>query len=145
IDEYQDVNFDQATIFNLLREKLGIIINVVGDPSQSIYMFRGSNSKYLLEFKAKTFVLTKNFRSHQSIVEFSKYLRPYDDYDVICTKNDNGLIPSIIFYPDEKILEEEIIEILTTAKNNWNIDLCNFAIISATRGRMCSGGRSHGL
>lgn len=148
IDECQDLNEIQYRIACAMNKKLGIIINMVGDKNQAIFQFRGSNSKFMKEFendfKAKTFFLTYNFRSHQSIVEFSKHLRPFNEYDVFCTKGPNDCIPSIIFYPNEKILEEEIIEILSAAKNN-KIDLSNIAILSPTRGRMCSGGRSHGL
>lgn len=149
VDESQDMNDTQYNICCVMSKKLGIIINLVGDKNQAIFQFRGCDNKFLREFetdfKPKTFVLTHNFRSHQSIVEFSKYLRPFNECDVVCTKGDNGCLPSLIFYHDEKILEEEIIGILTDAKNNWNIDLSDFAILAPVRGRMCGGGRSYGL
>jgi hypothetical protein len=144
VDEAQDLNEIQYNIFKSLKEKLNIIINMVGDPNQNIYQFRDSSDKYLTEFEAITFVLTKNFRSHSHIVDFSKHLRPFSEHDVICTKGSNGCSPIIMLCEDEKVLEEYILDILNTAINE-KMDLSDFAILSPTRGRMRGGGKSHGL
>lgn len=42
VDEYQDVNPTQATFFEAL-EKAGVRVEVVGDPKQSIYLFRNAD------------------------------------------------------------------------------------------------------
>lgn len=144
VDEAQDLNEVQYRIFCAMRDKLGTIINMVGDPNQNIYQFRNSSDKYLREFEAVTFQLTRNFRSYSSIVNFSKYLRPFDEYDVICTKGDNDCLPSLMFYDNEKTLEEYILDILRKAKKN-KIDLSTIAILSPTRGYMKGCGRSYGL
>lgn len=144
IDEAQDLNEIQYNIFCHMYKKLNILINMVGDPNQNIYQFRKSSDKYLTQFDAKIFTLTKNFRSYLSIVNFSKYLRPFDDYNIICTKGSNNCEPIMMFYEDEKILEDYIVDILKSAMNQ-NIDLSEFAILSPTRGRMRGCGRSHGL
>jgi len=75
IDEFQDINDHQ---FEIIREfyKNGAIIFGVGDDSQNIYTFRGSNVKYILNFQqcfanSKLYKLTYNFRSSPSIVEFA--------------------------------------------------------------------------
>lgn len=144
IDEAQDLNEIQYRIFCQMKEKLNIIINMVGDPNQNIYQFRNSSDKFLTEFDAKIFQLTKNFRSHKSVVEFSKHLRPFAEKDVICSKGENYEQPMMMFYESESVLEEYIVLILNKAKEE-GIDLSEFAILSPTRGRMMGSGKSHGL
>ena len=144
IDEAQDLNEIQYNIFCLLKKKLKIIINMIGDPNQNIYQFRNSSDKYLINFEAIIFKLTRNFRSFMPIIEFSKNLRPFNEDDVICVKGNNDCLPAMMFYEDENILEENIIDLLLTASKH-GIDFSEFAILSPTRGRMRSGGKSHGL
>ena len=119
-------------------------VNMVGDPNQNIYQFRKSSERYLTQFEGVVFILTKNFRSYQSVVSFSKYLRPSAQYDIVCTKGDNGCKPIMMFYEDDVILEGYIVDIINSAKTN-GIDLSEFAILSPTRGKMREMGRSHGL
>lgn len=144
VDEAQDLNEIQYRIFSAMRDKLKTIVNMVGDPNQNIYQFRNSSDRFLREFDAIVFKLTNNFRSHLPIVEFSKYLRPFNDHDIICTKGDNELIPHMIFYEKETELETCILEIFSAA-NKEGVDLSEFAILAPTRGRMRSQGQSHGL
>ena len=77
VDEYQDLNNGQYRIIKALvpsgNDKK---ICVVGDPNQSIYGFRGSNSKYFKSFvedypDAKIVKLTQNYRSTQTILDGS--------------------------------------------------------------------------
>jgi Mimiviridae putative ATP-dependent DNA helicase len=144
VDEAQDLNEIQYRIFAAMRDKLGTVINLVGDPNQNIYQFRDSSDKYLTQFESEVFQLTKNFRSHKSVVEFSKHLRPFTEYDVICSKGDNHCRPIMMFYEGENVLEENIVSILKEAEKE-NIDLSEFAILAPTRGRMRGGGKSNGL
>jgi hypothetical protein len=144
VDEAQDLNQIQYKIFCLMYEKMGVIINLVGDKSQSIYQFRGASEKFMMELDAVEFKLTTNFRSHPGIVSFSKHLRTYTDSDIICHKKDNGCKPIIMLYENEHILEEEIIDILTSATDN-GIDLSEFAILCPVRGMLKAGGNSSGL
>lgn len=144
IDEAQDLNEVQYNIFCLLRDRLNILINMIGDPNQNIYQFRNSSDKYLREFKGEVFQLTKNFRSHLPIVEFSKHLRPFNENKITCHKDNNDCRPVMIFHENEQVLENNIIDLLQSAKDN-GINLSEFAILSPTRGRMRSGGKSHGL
>jgi hypothetical protein len=144
VDEAQDLNETQYKILCLLKKKNKTVINLIGDPNQNIYQFRGSSDKYLSNFQAKTFYLTYNFRSHQEVVEFSKYLRPNQDVDIICKKSKINRLPVSVFYKDEDDLEINIIALLKNAEKN-NIDLSDFAILSPTRGRMRSDGKSNGL
>lgn len=144
IDEAQDLNEIQYNIFCYLENKLNIIINMIGDPNQNIYQFRNSSDKYLTNFKGNIFNLTKNFRSYNSVVKFSKYLRPFNNFNVDCSKGSNKCKPSLLFYKDEQTLETDIIEILTSAINQ-GIEPSDFAILAPTRGRMRGGGTSNGL
>lgn len=144
VDEAQDLNQTQYNILCLLKKKNKTVINLIGDPNQNIYQFRGSSDKYLTNFQAKTFYLTYNFRSHQEVVEFSKFLRPNQDVDILCKKPKINKLPVCVFYKDEDDLEINILALLKHAEKN-NIDLSNFAILSPTRGRMRSDGKSNGL
>ena len=108
IDEYQDTNEVQYKLSKLLAKKYQNIF-IVGDPDQSIYMFRGANFRNILNFEkdyknAKVIPLEENYRSTNTILETAnsviknnterkeknlwsqkgtgnkiKYLRAYDD------------------------------------------------------------------
>ena len=108
IDEYQDTNDVQYKLSRLLANKYNNIF-VVGDPDQSIYMFRGANFHNILNFEkdyknAQVISLEENYRSTKNILDTAnsviknnkerkeknlwsnngegtktKYLRAYDD------------------------------------------------------------------
>ncbi len=72
VDEFQDVNTAQYRFVQLLAEKHQNL-SVVGDDSQSIYRFRGSDFRNFLNFdrdwpKAKVVVLDQNYRSTKTIL-----------------------------------------------------------------------------
>lgn len=72
IDEYQDTNEVQYILSKMLSKKYKNIC-VVGDESQSIYSFRGSNYRNILNFekdypKCKTILLEQNYRSTKTIL-----------------------------------------------------------------------------
>ena len=74
VDEYQDLNHGQYRIIkSLVPPGVDRNICVVGDPNQSIYGFRGSNSKYFNRFikdypNTKIIKLTQNYRSTRTIL-----------------------------------------------------------------------------
>ncbi|HAB66055.1 MAG TPA: ATP-dependent DNA helicase PcrA [Firmicutes bacterium] len=108
IDEYQDTNEVQYKLSKLLASKYKNIF-IVGDPDQSIYMFRGANFRNILNFEkdyknATVIPLEENYRSTKFILDAAnsviknnkerkeknlwssngegtkvKYLRAYDD------------------------------------------------------------------
>ena len=124
IDEYQDTNEVQYSLTKLLAKKHQNIF-IVGDPDQSIYMFRGANYKNILNFEkdyknAVIIPLEENYRSTSNILNAAnsvirnnkerkeknlwsskgdgvkvKYLRAYDE------KNEVDLVISEI----KKLLE----------------------------------------
>ncbi|MDO4963125.1 MAG: UvrD-helicase domain-containing protein [bacterium] len=72
IDEYQDTNKVQYILTKMLSAKYKNIC-VVGDPDQSIYGFRGSNYKNILNFErdyenTKVILLEQNYRSTKNIL-----------------------------------------------------------------------------
>lgn len=73
IDEYQDTNEVQYKLSKLLAKKYKNIF-IVGDPDQSIYMFRGANFRNILNFEkdyknAKVIPLEENYRSTKYILD----------------------------------------------------------------------------
>ncbi|MFW2567876.1 ATP-dependent helicase [Aliarcobacter butzleri] len=73
VDEYQDVNDIQETIINEIY-KSDCNICVVGDDDQTIYHWRGSNIKNILNFSknykdVRSVTLDKNYRSSEAIVD----------------------------------------------------------------------------
>jgi len=78
VDEFQDTNYIQLQIVNLIAQKHGHI-TVVGDDDQSIYRFRGAYLTNIAEFK-KLFpsnvekALEQNYRSTKNILAVANKL-----------------------------------------------------------------------
>jgi DNA helicase-2/ATP-dependent DNA helicase PcrA len=80
VDEYQDTNLLQETIYILLAKASGAPLSVVGDDDQSLYRFRGATVELFRDFPErlkralartpKAVFLTRNYRSTKSIVDF---------------------------------------------------------------------------
>lgn len=76
IDEAQDMDENEFALLNaLINQNENMRVIAVGDDDQNIYAFRGSNSKYLQDFKtrsqAKLYELTENYRSQANLIAFS--------------------------------------------------------------------------
>lgn len=85
VDEYQDTNYAQNQILDLLAGSHQNL-NVVGDDDQAIYRFRGAAVGNLLDFvkkypKTKTVVLTQNYRSAQNILDAAYQLITHNNPD----------------------------------------------------------------
>lgn len=131
VDEYQDINDLQCDIINEFY-KNGVYVVGVGDDSQNIYEFRGSNIKHILQFSklfknTVTHKLTKNFRSTGKIIDLAnrsieknvhkipktmvcanEKLREFDKHPVV--KSFDSSINQYMFVVDEikKLLETGI-------------------------------------
>ncbi|MDP8299678.1 MAG: ATP-dependent helicase [Candidatus Tantalella remota] len=75
VDEYQDTNYLQADIINILCEHHRNIL-VVGDDAQSIYSFRGARVDNILKFPkrfkdTKVYKLETNYRSTPEILDLA--------------------------------------------------------------------------
>ncbi len=73
IDEYQDTNEAQYILTKMISAKYKNIC-VVGDENQSIYSFRGSNYRNILNFEkdyanSEVIMLEENYRSTKNILE----------------------------------------------------------------------------
>jgi len=86
VDEFQDVNYAQYELVQLLTNNRENQLTVVGDDDQSIYAFRGASVSNILRFKddypsAKEVVLTENYRSGQVILDSAYTLIKHNDPD----------------------------------------------------------------
>lgn len=93
VDEYQDTNYAQEQMFNSISN--GDNLFMVGDSKQSIYKFRLTEPKILLDKyeayengteKGETVHLDYNYRSNKKIVEFVNKI-----FNVIMTKTFGGV------------------------------------------------------
>lgn len=78
IDEYQDIDPVQEKLLTLLRGD-SKYLSVVGDTRQTIYSFKGSEPKFLVDFEsfhkgATSVELARNYRSSVRIVEHANNL-----------------------------------------------------------------------
>jgi hypothetical protein len=99
-DEFQDVSGDQFYILNSFAAN-GSKLCCIGDDSQNIYQFRGSDNRYIVNLdkilpNVKTYMIQTNYRSNQKIIEIAnqsikmnleridKQMKPYQDIQGIC-------------------------------------------------------------
>lgn len=105
VDEFQDTSTDQIELLKMLTAKNKNLM-VVGDPTQNIYAFRGSNAKYLTYFDehfpgGKFINMNINYRSSQSIVGYSNVIARQDtstnsdNYEEAVTPNEAGVLPCL--------------------------------------------------
>ena len=109
IDEYQDTNEVQYKLSRMLASKYKNIF-VVGDPSQSIYGFRGANFRNILDFErnfpgTKVVMLEQNYRSTKNILDAAnsviKNNKERKDLDLYSTLGDGCKLKYMRGY-DEK-------------------------------------------
>ncbi len=103
VDEYQDTNYTQNLMVNMLalggkpeevsaKVKSSSNITVVGDDDQAIYKFRGAAISNILQFKqvyadSKSVVLTQNYRSNQTILDVAyRLIKNNDPYRLEVTE-----------------------------------------------------------
>jgi hypothetical protein len=72
VDEFQDINNIQWRILEAMRHP-GVRFIIVGDDAQNIYTWRGSSTRYLLDYHThvksiKDYQLRMNYRSSEQIV-----------------------------------------------------------------------------
>jgi hypothetical protein len=72
VDEFQDINGMQWKLLETMRHP-GVYFSIVGDDAQNIYPWRGSSSKYLLNYhevvrSVVDYQLRMNYRSTEAIV-----------------------------------------------------------------------------
>ncbi|MFZ1057870.1 MAG: ATP-dependent DNA helicase, partial [Candidatus Rokuibacteriota bacterium] len=85
VDEFQDTNYAQFELVKLLSTRHKNLA-VVADDDQAVYKFRGAAISNVLGFKevypdAREIVLTKNYRSHQEVLDSAYRLITYNNPD----------------------------------------------------------------
>ena len=106
VDEYQDTNKLQGAITYLLAKEHKNIM-VVGDDAQSIYGFRGSSHKNIMEFPkrfpgCKIIKLEENYRSTQKILDVANTVLENMDNKyskcLVSTRDEAGEKPRLNFF-----------------------------------------------
>lgn len=138
IDEYQDTNEAQYVLVKMLSAKYKNIC-VVGDESQSIYSFRGSNYRNILNFErdypnCKTVLLEQNYRSTGNILDAANEVISHNKQKKdknLWTENESG--DKIIYHRsyDEK---DEAYYVMSEIKNliNNGVSRNNIAVLYRT-------------
>ena len=141
VDEAQDLDCYQFNIILKLQELLGLSVTLVGDPNQSIYNFKKSSPKFMVQFSAEEFHLTKNFRSSSAIVDFAEHLKPHPTPDGKETKSFASHSVNTkphVFHTYFNDFWRWLVEYLRT----YNGDLSQIAILCPTKGH--SSGSTRG-
>ncbi|MGF1583615.1 MAG: ATP-dependent helicase [Gemmataceae bacterium] len=105
VDEYQDTNKAQYEIARAFS-KDNQNICVVGDPDQSIYKFRGSDIRNILDFErdypqARTITLAANYRSTRAILRTASHLIAFNSQRKsrgLTTENPEGVPVGVITF-----------------------------------------------
>jgi superfamily I DNA/RNA helicase len=106
IDEFQDV---QPLLFRFLRPGLeGRKFFLIGDDRQAIYRFMGSSPYFIQHLEelfpgTKRFVLKKNYRSNDSVVEVSQQMVPVERERYVSHKG--GREPVHLIWVDDEARE----------------------------------------
>ena len=121
VDEYQDTSPIQDLIFRLISGKHNNLF-VVGDEDQSIYGFRGASIRNFTNFvtnypKAKSYFLKVNFRSTETIVNFSNIVFEKEVKKILESRRRKGEKIKIINSYDSDSTAKETIELIKSLKN----------------------------
>ena len=133
VDEYQDTNYAQQKIIELLYKK-NVCICLVGDDAQSIYSFRGASLEYMLSFPQKNnfkiFKLERNYRSTKNIVAAANSLIKHNEHqihkDVYSNNDEGGKVRLKVAHSDREeacIVCKEIKRLIIKEKSDYK-DFC---------------------
>ncbi len=129
VDEYQDTNFVQYKLVELLGSNNKNVC-VVGDSDQSIYAFRGADIRNIIEFEkdfsnATIIQLDKNYRSSKKILNLANTVisnNPRKIEKNLWTDNEDGLDISSLRFRSEKDearwVAEEVKSLIDSTKDN---------------------------
>lgn len=135
-DEFQDVNETQFQILKCFYN-YGSYVTVIGDDAQSIYTFRGSNVKYILNLEnhfknLKTYKLVNNYRSTPEIVKLANYSIKFNTEQIpkemIAINQSIDFVPIVKYYDNMAIQNNEIIRHIFELQKN-GIELEEIAVI----------------
>lgn len=132
IDEFQDVDDAQISIFNTMKEKINFKFFIVGDLKQSIYRFRGATMDAFTKMGCDgndwvSFSLNTNYRSDKRLLEAydnvfdylgKRNLIPYGKKDVLSgiKKGEESLdfyLEKVSFESEDDLFDKLFEQILT--------------------------------
>lgn len=137
IDEYQDTNHAQYQLTKFLCGKYKNIC-IVGDFSQSIYSFRGADFRNLEKFKkdfpeAKTFQLSQNYRSTQSILNAAYSIIANNSlHPILKLWTENGAGSDLVIHESNDGHQEAeyiITKVKSLQDNNPDLKLSDVAVL----------------
>lgn len=139
VDEYQDTNYVQRRILELLTNKRRRLC-VVGDDFQSIYAFRGANIDNILLFQktfddAKLFKLEQNYRSTQVIVQAANSLMTHNKNQIpkqLYSKNEIGDKICVLENVSDKIEAKTVCREIKALQKQEKCHWSDFAILYRT-------------
>ncbi|GJD87767.1 DNA helicase II [Methylobacterium hispanicum] len=124
IDEAQDLNALQIRIVRALRSH-DVRVMFVGDPSQSIYQFRGASPDIMFtlikECSAQVYLLETNYRSSAEILEVAnaveEAMRKRIPRELVSHCGTSGLLPRLIEVDDKAAEAVAIVDAILDRKN----------------------------
>lgn len=115
VDEFQDLNLVQYRLVKLWARDCQSLM-VIGDPNQSIYGFRGSNSHFFTRLQQDfpetvSYKLTRNFRSTAAVIKAANKLIPKTDWQIDQKSVKGESDPKIVWYetPSEKAAAQTVV------------------------------------
>lgn len=115
VDEFQDIDEIQYRLMKTLCAYHKNLF-VVGDPDQTIYSWRGADTKFLLDFDknfspTKTIIMNENFRSTQEILDAANSLISKNKNrikkNLVAAKREEKISASLLKYHHAKKQEDE--------------------------------------
>lgn len=144
VDETQDISLNQFVFMKLLNNNNQLF--VVGDAKQSIYKFRNSNPKYLINFdtympNATVINMNVNYRSSEEIVYLANCIAEYDsvskdkNYEKAVSNKGSYARPQYIRYNTEFDMIEDIKTKIIEFKNK-GYDYKDMVILTRTNSEL---------
>lgn len=146
-DEMQDTNTAQYEIIRLIAQKNQNVF-FVDDPLQNIFMWRGSDNKYVLDFdnewenNTTTINLNRNYRSSQNIVQLAnKFALTIPEsqhrYYIESEANKSVFKPPVYhIYPNERVEADKIALKIQEIVNKEEYNYQDVAILARTNAQL---------
>lgn len=123
VDEAQDLDPWSYELLCIIGEKLKIPVNLIFDPDQSIYRFRGANASLALNHAGHVIEMTENFRSSKNIVEIANAIRPIHNRQAMISKYNTSTEKVQLYIESKEKILNNLLErlILDLRKPNWTV------------------------
>lgn len=137
VDEYQDTNAVQSELIELLAAPANNLM-VVGDDAQSIYSWRGSDFRNILEFperydNVRQFVIETNYRSVPEVLEVAnEAIRPNKaqfEKNLAPTRSPRGELPALIPLQDPRMQAAFVAQRILELHTEEGVELSEMAVL----------------